>query len=142
MVWEHCDHFWQKIFNIKIEKNKNKQGSKSMNNHGMKNKPYTREWMLFNSTLFYLTKMPSNFCHSALNHQQSKKFVHKLRWQVVAFFYHLPPSVDIFYAPYNGCKKPNLLAKYLPLLVNVVFERPHLLIVLLKNSDCNCDCFA
>ena len=46
-----------------------------MNNYGMKNKPYTREWMLFNSTLFYLTKMPSNFCHSALNHQQSKKFV-------------------------------------------------------------------
>ena len=49
--------------------------------------------------------------------------------KILAFFYHLPPSVDIFYVPYNGCKKPNFLAQYLPLLVNVVFERPLILIL-------------
>ena len=54
MVWEHCDHFWQKIFNIKIAK-KNKQGSKSMNNYSMKNKPYM--YRLIVSILFHIFTM-------------------------------------------------------------------------------------
>ena len=49
--------------------------------------------------------------------------VHKLRLQDLAFFDHLPPSVDIFYG-INVDKKSIFLTTYSPPLVNVVCERP------------------
>ena len=49
--------------------------------------------------------------------------VHKLRLQDLAFFDHLPPSVDIFYGM-NIDKKSILLTNYPPPLVNVVCEWP------------------
>ena len=49
--------------------------------------------------------------------------VHKLRLQDLAFFDHLPPSVYIFYG-IKVYKKSIFLTTYPPPLVNVVCERP------------------
>ena len=43
--------------------------------------------------------------------------------KVLAFFDHLPPSVDIFYLM-NVDKKQHFWTTYPPFLVNVVCERP------------------
>ena len=54
--------------------------------------------------------------------------VHKLRLQNLAFFDHLPPSVYIFYGM-KVYKKSIFLTTYPPPLVNVVWERPLMLII-------------
>ena len=46
--------------------------------------------------------------------------------KILAFFDHLPPSVDIFYGM-NVYKKWTFWTTYLPSLVNVVCERPLIL---------------
>ena len=52
----------------------------------------------------------------------------KLRLQDLAFFDHLPPSVDIFYG-INVYKKSIFSTTYPPPLVNVVCERPLMYLV-------------
>ena len=54
--------------------------------------------------------------------------VHKLRLQILAFFDHLPPSVYIFYGM-EVYKKLIFLTTYPPPLVNIVCERPPMIIV-------------
>ena len=58
-----------------------------------------------------------------LTYLNPKGGVHKLRLQDLSFFYHLPPSVYIFYG-LKVYKKSIFLTTYPPALVNVVCERP------------------